>query len=43
MGAQIVIVILVCLLTLDFRIQNGKAERGEKVLEEGDKNFRYTY
>lgn len=43
MGAQIVIVLLVCALTLDFKRQNGKAERGEKVLEEGDVNFRYTY
>lgn len=43
MGAQVLIVILVCVLTLDFKRQNAKAERGEKVLEEGDKNFRYTY
>lgn len=43
MGAQVLIVILVVALTLDFRIQNGKAEKGLKVLEEGDKNFRYTY
>lgn len=42
-GAQVVIVLLVVALTLTFRVQNGKAERGEKVLEEGDKNFRYTY
>lgn len=43
MGAQVVIVLLVVALTLDFKRQNGKAERGLKVLEEGDKNFRYTY
>lgn len=42
-GAQIVVIILVVALTLDFRRQNGKADRGEKVLEEGDRNFRYTY
>ena len=42
-GAQILILVLVGALTLDFRRQNAKADRGEAVLEEGDKNFRYTY
>ena len=43
MGSQIVIITLVGILTLEFKRQNGKAERGEKLLENGDKNFRYTY
>ncbi|GAB7366182.1 hypothetical protein MBLNU230_g7742t1 [Neophaeotheca triangularis] len=42
MGAQVIIVLLVGVLTLAFRVQNKKAERGEKVLEQGDKHFRYT-
>ena len=43
MGSQCLILILVGILTLEFKRQNAKADRGEKVLEEGDKNFRYTY
>ena len=43
MGAQVLICILVGVLTLDFKRQNAKADRGEKVLEEGDASFRYTY
>merc|ERR1711977_704628 len=42
-GSQVLILILVGFLTLDFKRQNGKADRGEKVLEEGDEHFRYTY
>merc|ERR1712230_242529 len=37
------ILILVGFLTLDFKRQNAKADRGEKVLEEGNEHFRYTY
>ncbi|TKA34117.1 hypothetical protein B0A50_00097 [Salinomyces thailandicus] len=43
MGSQVVVCLLVIALTLDFKRQNGKADRGEKVLEEGDAKFRYTY
>jgi hypothetical protein len=43
MGSQLLIIIVVCVLTLDFKRQNGKADRGEKRLEDGDKDFRYTY
>lgn len=42
MGSQVLILVLVGLLTIDFKRQNKKADRGEKVLEEGDKHFRYT-
>merc|ERR1711939_1144108 len=42
-GSQILILILVGFLTLDFKRQNAKADRGEKVLEEGNEHFRYTY
>merc|ERR1711964_148691 len=42
-GSQVVICLAVAALTLDFKRQNGKADRGEKVLEEGDASFRYTY
>lgn len=42
-GSQVVLCLVVAALTIDFRRQNGKAQRGEKVLEEGDANFRYTY
>ena len=35
-------IIIVGLLTLKFRSQNKRADRGEVVLEEGDVNFRYT-
>lgn len=42
MGSQVLILVLVGLLTIDFKRQNEKADRGEKVLEEGDKHFRYT-
>lgn len=42
MGSQVLILVIVGLLTLDIKRQNGKADRGEKILEEGDKNFRYT-
>lgn len=42
-GSQVLIIFCVALLTFEFKRQNGKAERGEKVLEEGDANFRYTY
>jgi len=42
-GSQILILILVGVLTLDFKRQNAKADRGEKVLEEGNEHFRYTY
>ncbi|KAL1581892.1 hypothetical protein WHR41_09336 [Cladosporium halotolerans] len=42
MGSQALILVLVGLLTIDFKRQNKKADRGEKVLEEGDKHFRYT-
>ena len=43
MGSQLLIITLVCVLTLDFKRQNGKADHGEKRLEDGDKDFRYTY
>lgn len=43
MGAQVLICMLVVVLTLEFKRQNGKADRREKVLEEGDATFRYTY
>jgi MFS family permease len=40
-------IILVCLLDLNFKRENGKADRGEKTLEayddESNPNFRYTY
>lgn len=42
MGAQVITVILVGALTWDFKRQNAKADRGEKLLELGDKHFRYT-
>jgi len=42
-GSQVVVCLAVAALTLDFKRQNGKADRGEKVLEEGDASFRYTY
>ena len=42
MGSQALILVLIGLLTIDFKRQNKKADRGEKVLEEGDKHFRYT-
>jgi len=42
MGAQVIIVITVGILTWDIKRQNKKADRGEKVLEEGDASFRYT-
>lgn len=43
MGAQVLIVLTVGLLTWDIKRQNAKADRGEKLLEDGDANFRYTY
>jgi MFS family permease len=43
LGAQALICIVVLVLTLEFRRQNAKADRGEVVLEDGDANFRYTY
>lgn len=43
MGSQVLILLCVAALTLEFKRQNGKADRGEKVLEEGDASFRYTY
>ena len=41
MGSQVVILITVALLTVVFKSQNKKADRGEKVLEELPE-FRYT-
>ncbi|EKD16149.1 putative phthalate transporter [Drepanopeziza brunnea f. sp. 'multigermtubi' MB_m1] len=42
-ASQGVIILLVAILSLDIRRQNAKADRGEKVLEEGDASFRYTF
>lgn len=42
-GSQVLIITLVGLLSLDIKRQNGKADRGEKLLENGDEHFRYTY
>lgn len=42
-GSQVVIMCCVALLTVEFRRQNAKADRREKVLEAGDEKFRYTY
>lgn len=42
-GSQVVILLIVAALTLSFRVANKKADKGEKVIEGGDKNFRYTY
>lgn len=42
-GSQVVICLCVAALTMAFRRQNGRADSGEVVLEEGDENFRYTY
>ncbi|CZR54644.1 related to nicotinamide mononucleotide permease [Phialocephala subalpina] len=42
-GSQVLICFCVAALTVAFRKQNGRADRGEVVLEEGDENFRYTY
>ncbi|CZT10556.1 related to permease of the major facilitator superfamily [Rhynchosporium graminicola] len=42
-GSQALVCFLVAILTLDFKRQNAKADRNEKVLEQGDASFRYTY
>jgi len=42
-GSQVIILFLVGVLTLEFVRQNQKADRGEKVLEQGNADFRYTY
>ncbi|CAM1502709.1 Fc.00g074850.m01.CDS01 [Cosmosporella sp. VM-42] len=47
-ACSLLTVILVCLLEVDFKRQNGKADRGEKILEhdqdqEDAAKFRYTY
>jgi len=41
-GSQVLICLLVGVLTLAFRRQNAKADRGEVRLEEGSEDFRYT-
>ena len=41
MGSQVVILLVVGALTLSFKRNNGKADRGEKVLEDSPE-FRYT-
>ncbi|CAL3966783.1 hypothetical protein PZA11_003270 [Diplocarpon coronariae] len=42
-GSQVVVCLAVAALTFEFRRQNAMADRGEKVLEQGDASFRYTY
>lgn len=42
-GSQVVILLIVAALAVSFRVANGKADRGEMVIEGGDKDFRYTY
>ncbi|KAL8993801.1 MAG: hypothetical protein Q9169_006072 [Polycauliona sp. 2 TL-2023] len=41
MGSQVVILITVALLTVNFKAQNKKADKGEKILEDLE-GFRYT-
>jgi hypothetical protein len=41
-GTQFFLIVLVALMTLYFKNQNGKADRGEKVIQE-DPTFRYTF
>lgn len=42
-GSQCIVILLVRALTFDFKRQNAKVERSQRVLEEGDARFRYTY
>lgn len=42
-GSQVLIVLVVALLTMSFRVANGKANRNGTILEGGDSKFRYTY
>ncbi|KAF3088032.1 hypothetical protein TWF569_006080 [Orbilia oligospora] len=42
LAAAISTIIIVGLLSLYFKIENGKADRGEKKLEGGEEGFRYT-
>jgi len=41
LGCNILIIIIVVVNSIYFRMENKKADRGEKILE-GDPNFRYT-
>jgi len=40
--SQVIVVITVILLTIKFKIDNKKAERGEILIEGGEQSFRYT-
>ena len=42
LGSQVVILVTVAALTINFRVANAQADRGERVLEDSDK-FRYTF
>ena len=43
MGAQVIILLVLGLLTLSFRKANGRADASGEILENGDTKFRYTY